>query len=364
MRYLIMVLICLLCAACVKSSVQQTGELWQAWQAMDELLQENYPEQPPIILVNGWNGNEFTWPSAAELQEVELEMHRDIYFFTYRTGIVANRFPPLELLEEQLERYLASFKQVDVIAHSMGGLIVRQYLSHHNKHPVRRLLFLSTPHFGTDAANILGAVASVDAEGNLQADEMRPGSDFLWQLNLQEGQELQGVDVLNAYVDAGGLLQNDFVVEEGSAWLPWAMNVSVRGDHHSLAKYWASYSFITDFLRAGIVSQKQSEIPAGRKLWLRVTDDAGNSITLTSTMLRRMDAQLRPHQHKVSVCCDRPSALYESARQSLVVEALTAEDVLWFTQRDGRKPLLIKRAGSMAAYPFPVSLQEFSLPNR
>ena len=141
MRYWIVIFLTLSFTGCVKSSVQATGELWKTWQAMDELLQADYPDAPPVILVHGWNGSEFTWPDVQTLQHFEHHMHRDVYFFTYRTGVVADRFPPIEILEEQFERYLLPFKQVDVIAHSMGGLIVRQYLSHHSKHPIRRLVF-------------------------------------------------------------------------------------------------------------------------------------------------------------------------------------------------------------------------------
>ncbi|MDQ6954680.1 MAG: hypothetical protein Q9M20_04480 [Mariprofundaceae bacterium] len=55
---------------------------------MDELLQENYPDAPPLIMVHGWNGSEFTWPDVQILQKFEANMHRDVYFFTYRKGVI------------------------------------------------------------------------------------------------------------------------------------------------------------------------------------------------------------------------------------------------------------------------------------
>jgi len=292
---------------------------------------------------------------------LQAHMHRDIYFFTYRTGLVVGRFPPIEVLEEELERYLLPFKQVDVIAHSMGGLIVRQYLTHHSKHPIRRLVFLSTPHFGTNAAALLESVASVSAEGNLQADEMQLGSDFLWRLNLQEGQELDGIEVLNAYVDGDSVLNRDLVVSRHSAWLPWAANVSIAaGNHHTLASGLMNYDFLLNFLSFGTLPVLAA-MPKQRDLWLRVRDENGEEIKLTSNALRRLKARLQPNQHGVSVCCKRPSALYESMRQSLLVEDVQSEDVLWLTQRDGRPPLIVKKAGMMENYTQPVTLQEFQL---
>jgi len=361
MRYLIVILICLLSASCAKTSVQATDELWKEWEAINDLLQVDYPDVPPIILVHGWNGSEFTWPDVESLHRFEDHMHRDIFFFTYRTGLVGGRFPPIEVLEEELERYLLSFKQVDVIAHSMGGLIVRQYLTHHSEHPIRRLAFLSTPHFGTNAASFLESIASVSSEGNLQADEMQVGSDFLWQLNLQEGEELQGVEVLNAYVDGDSVLDRDLVVSSASAWLPWAANVSIAtGDHHALASGLMKYDFILNFLSFGTLPALAA-MPKQRDLWLRVRGGSGERVPLTVNTLRRLKAKLQPNQRGISVCCMRPSALHESMRQSLLVEDLQPEDVLRLTQRDGRMPVYVKKAGSMEKYTQPVTLQEILL---
>jgi len=363
MRYLIGILMCLLFIGCVKTSEQATDELWGHWQGIDDLLQQDYPDAPPIILVHGWNGSEFTWSSIDSLRNFEARLHRDVYFFTYRTGVVASRFPPIEVLEEELERYLASFKQVDVIAHSMGGLVVRQYLSHHSEHPIRRLLFLSTPHFGSDVAVFLERAASVSNEGNLQADEMLPGSDFLWQLNQQEGQELQNVEVLNAYIDGDSVLDRDLVVSSHAAWLPWAANVSVStGNHHSLAAGLMQDDFILNFLALGALP-KLAAMPERRDVWIRIRNKNGELVALTSNALRRMNGKLQPDQHHVSVCCVRPSALHETARQSLLVEDIQPDDVLWFTQRNGQKPMVLKDSGHMEQYRMPITLQEVVLTN-
>jgi len=361
MRYVLVMLIGLLSVSCVKTSVQATDELWQQWRTIDALEQTDYPDAPPIILVHGWNGSEFTWSDLDTLRRFEAHMHRDIYFFTYRTGLIANRFPPIELLEEKFARYLLPFKQVDVIAHSMGGLIVRQYLTHHHEHPIRRLVFLSTPHFGTNAADLLESVASVSPEGNLQVDEMRPGSGFLWQLNVQEGQELQGVEVLNAYVDGDSVLNSDLVVSSDSAWLPWAKNVSVAtGDHHALASGLMDYDFLLNFLSFGTFPVLAT-MPVQRNLWLHVLDEDRKEVPLTSSILRRLNAKRQPNNHGVSVCCKRPSALYGTMHKTLLVEDIKPDDVLQVMPRDGSKSLNIKKMGVMENYSSPVTLQTILL---
>lgn len=63
--------------------------------------------------------------------------------------------------------------EVDVVAHSMGGLAVRRYLLDGGADVVRRVVFLATPHRGTVVAHLAWG------EG---AREMEPGSRFLLDL--------------------------------------------------------------------------------------------------------------------------------------------------------------------------------------
>ena len=90
---------------------------------------------------------------------------------------------------------------VDVVAHSMGGLIVRSYLAgKQDVSPVafippanpgiRKLVFLATPHFGTGFASEFGS--------DKETDELAVGSQFLFDLNTwNDGtDDLRGLDVL------------------------------------------------------------------------------------------------------------------------------------------------------------------------
>jgi triacylglycerol lipase len=76
------------------------------------------------------------------------------------------------------ERTGAQF--IDVVAHSMGGLALRYYLVKETLHdtasvpPVRRAVFLATPHRGTWTAWLAWGQG---------AREMRPGSEFLRDLS-------------------------------------------------------------------------------------------------------------------------------------------------------------------------------------
>lgn len=94
--------------------------------------------------------------------------------------------------------------QVDLVAHSMGGLIARAYLaglqldgsvSPPSDPRTRKLILIATPNFGSFEAPRIG----------IQAPEMVPGSTFLWNLATwnQFEDDLRGVDAIAVVGNAG-----------------------------------------------------------------------------------------------------------------------------------------------------------------
>jgi uncharacterized protein (TIGR03437 family) len=107
--------------------------------------------------------------------------------------------------------------QVDLVSHSMGGLIVRSYLaglqtsgalSPPLNPRVRKFIEIATPNFGS----FLAANWSYVIANGTQTSEMIPGSPFLWYLATwnQRGDDLRGVDGLAIVGDAGYWQANNF----------------------------------------------------------------------------------------------------------------------------------------------------------
>lgn len=335
-------LVALMLTACAtKQSDQQiVNDLWAAWEKSELLIQVDYPDAVPMVLVHGWNGSEFTWPLPERLIALEKRLQRDIFLFTYRTGIFANRYPPLEVLEEQLDRYLAPYESVDLVAHSMGGLLVRQYLSHHSDHHVRRVVFLATPHFGTNAAQVLVRLGSVIPEGNIQATEIQPGSDFLWQLNELAGAELEGVEVLNAYAAEQPLLKSDLVVPSSSAYLPWVKNIELEGNHHALAKHFDSYDSVIAFIQNGVVNQRSTAV-ASSDAWLRFK--AGDrQLKVSESNFKSYNSRGIPNKD-YRLCCKLRSGINsQPGNITVILESLEPGKTFAFMPYGGKEPYLIQ----------------------
>lgn len=127
-------------------------------------------------------------------------------------------------------------ERVDLIAHSMGGLAARLYMTSHPG-TVRRVVFLATPHRGTLSAYL------AFGEGR---DEMLPGSEFLETLNAHPAVPA-GVAALTVrtWLDT-------HVIPGASATLPGVRDVVVCcASHEGLTRDLTAFNAIAAFLKAG-----------------------------------------------------------------------------------------------------------------
>jgi uncharacterized protein (TIGR03437 family) len=162
----------------------------------------------PVVFLNGYQidcgGSNFsgTFGNA----DAVLQASQIVTLF-FDNCSVPNK-PSIELLGAAFGQFLAGLKYtdgtsvplVDVVAHSMGGLIVRSYLAGKQDgsavftpppNPgIRKVIFLATPHFGTGIASKFGT--------DRETGELGVGSQFLFDLNTwNDGtDDLRGLDAL------------------------------------------------------------------------------------------------------------------------------------------------------------------------
>lgn len=166
-----------------------------------------------VVLVNGYQFPPCDTVTAestfGQLPQKLRDMGREVVFFnncSVPAPAGANR-PSIEDLGAALGTKIASIDapQVDVVVHSMGGLILRAYLSGKQNTPgsfappenskVRKAVFLASPHFGPGSAPLLLTVGANDP----QVRAILPGSRFLLDLATwnQGGDDLRGVDAVS-----------------------------------------------------------------------------------------------------------------------------------------------------------------------
>ena len=131
-------------------------------------------DKPPVILLHGFIDNR----SVFVLLRRNLAQHG-------RQHIESLNYSPLtcdirtaaELLGRHIEEICerTGQRQVDIVGHSLGGLIARYYVQRlGGDHHVRTLVTLGTPHSGTRVAPLANAHPIVR--------QMRPGSELIEEL--------------------------------------------------------------------------------------------------------------------------------------------------------------------------------------
>jgi uncharacterized protein (TIGR03437 family) len=166
--------------------------------------------KPPVVFVNGYQSNctanQFS-DNFGKFDQLFQATGRVSLFFDNCT---LNGKPPIEEVGNALRDFLQKLRytdsspvsQVDIVAHSMGGLVVRSYLSGKQTAAgvfqpppdpgIRKAIFLATPHWGSPIANIFGS--SIDA----QVTELQSGTAFTFDLGTwnQGHDDLRGIDAL------------------------------------------------------------------------------------------------------------------------------------------------------------------------
>ena len=133
-------------------------------------------EHVPVLLVPGWNDEgEDLAPLRRRFLDAGWPEERVVALgFEDPVGSNVEHAAEIAVAVEEL-RTATGAPAVDVVAHSMGGLAVRRLLLEGDP-PIRKVVFLATPHRGTVTAYMAWG------EGG---EEMQPGAEFLLDLNRE-----------------------------------------------------------------------------------------------------------------------------------------------------------------------------------
>lgn len=171
----------------------------------------------PVILVPGWSDEPRVLRRCRDFLVEAGWSGRQVLCmgFTDRYGSNVDHAGELAAAAARL-RAEAAVDRVDVVAHSMGGLALRQYVQDGGADVVRTAIFVGTPHRGTMMAYL--------AWGH-GGREMRPGSEFLRRLNARPLPSGVRAHCLRTPIDSR-------VVPGSSAWLDGAACHTVRLPTH------------------------------------------------------------------------------------------------------------------------------------
>lgn len=192
----------------------------------------------PILLVPGW------LDTARDLAAMRIRLlgagwpGEFVEALTFDEPTGSNRIHAVELAEA-VDTLLArsGAEEVDIVAHSMGGLATRWYLRTHPDAPVRRVAFLGSPHRGTLAAHLAWGEAR---------QEMMPDSPFLDTLNA-EAPAPEGVEAITVRT-----VMDTHIVPGESATLPDVVDHELCcPTHPGLIRDDQVFEIVLEFLERG-----------------------------------------------------------------------------------------------------------------
>jgi pimeloyl-ACP methyl ester carboxylesterase len=183
-----------------------------------QLIREPAPvaSTSPVLLIHGVLCNAGVW--APMKRWLEARGVAPIYTLSYG--------PPLASIDtfaqqaaRRIDEILAATgaARVIVIAHSMGGLVMRAYLREHGGARIARLVTIATPHEGSMHA-WLGTGVSLA--------QMRPGSAWLASLGEPCGSDRPPIVSLWSWHDS-------MVTPQTSSRVPYGENVELAGIGHT-----------------------------------------------------------------------------------------------------------------------------------
>lgn len=180
-------------------------------------LSAAYPllARPPVILVDGYHllCDSTDLASTHDFGELQARLEAEGVQVRFLGSCAASGKPPIETLGDALGKLIRDLNapEVDIVSHSMGGLVVRSYLSGKQttsgsftppaQTHVRKWISIATPNFGALIPSPLSSFLP-----DVQARELVPGGQFLFDLNTwnQNHDDLRGVDALAIVGNAGG----------------------------------------------------------------------------------------------------------------------------------------------------------------
>jgi triacylglycerol esterase/lipase EstA (alpha/beta hydrolase family) len=176
---------------------------------MSQVFQSEYP----VILVHGWMGKAVDFaPYGQKLQEDGIAEYKGTLTIYDNQSICPEQWPRavsvsaeyyydfnkdngIENYSSELEPIISLVKnctgsdEVIILAHSMGGLVSREYMVEYGNSSVKKLITLATPHYGYNQFTRLEVVfmmINVFTSRAYEIEQMKPGSDFLKELDKDD----------------------------------------------------------------------------------------------------------------------------------------------------------------------------------
>lgn len=240
-------------------------------------------QRPPVVLIDGYHLScaSENLNSAHDFGTLQPALEAEGVPVTFFGTCAFSGKPSIEDLGNALGAAIRNLNvpAVDIVTHSMGGLIVRSYLSGKQttsgvfKPPadprVRKWVSIATPNFGALIPSLLA-----DFLPDIQARELVPGNQFLFDLATwnQNHDDFRGVDTIGIIGNAGGFGPlagtNDGTVALTSA----SMSFALPDERTRILPYCHGAGSLTSILGLGCDAPPLAKMQSDNPLSFQIVD--------------------------------------------------------------------------------------------
>ncbi|KAH8167533.1 hypothetical protein CIB48_g731 [Xylaria polymorpha] len=343
---------------------------------------------------------EFLWPKRWLPQEADLSTAR-ILTFGYNANFSDRKQQAVLSINDFAADLLYSMKYssgeggdkmgqvpIIIVAHSMGGLVTKKAFIHGQSNPeyrqlvsnIKSIIFLATPHRGTNLAKTLNRILSSSVFGHTSKDyvnELARNSLALDEINDSFRHHASKLRIFSFYETLGTQmgLMNVMILEKQSALLGYENETAkpLNANHHDVCKFTSpddpNYRSVKDALRS-IVNTLQSSTAdddgaqkelAILRTWLGVGDTQDDDVSALLSVRKagtceglvetpEFDEWLAS-DHSHILWAHAPPGYGKSVQCSFVIDSLRKryKCVHWFFKSsDARKHLLANMFCSVA----------------
>jgi uncharacterized protein (TIGR03437 family) len=237
----------------------------------------------PVILIDGYHlsCSSDNLSSLHDFGELQARLQAEGVQVTYFGTCSLSGKPSIEDLGNALGVIIRNLNvsQVDIVTHSMGGLILRAYLAGKQNTTnvvtpladprVRKWVSIATPNFGALIPSLIANFLP-----DIQSQELVPASQFLFDLATwnQNHDDLRGVDAVGIVGNAGGFgpLEgtNDGTVAVTSA----SMSFALPDDRTRILPYCHGAGDLTSILGLGCNAPPLAKIQNDNPLSWQIID--------------------------------------------------------------------------------------------
>jgi triacylglycerol lipase len=198
------------------SSLTMPFHPFRQWMASDS-------SSPPVLLIHGYGCNSGFWHKMSKALARNNITHYAVDLEPVLGGIDEYGSTVYDAIERI--RQETGVAKIVIVAHSMGGLVVRAYMRKHGCSSVAGIITLGTPHHGTGVAHF---GAGLNCQQMQWSPDAGPGisSNWLRELAKDETDEIYKL-VISIYSR-----HDNIVSPHVSSILPGAINIEFVGVGH------------------------------------------------------------------------------------------------------------------------------------